>query len=138
MENIKLVSMLDYVLQVEQENNFDTELLKKICKYAHFLRQPLELWMFVPVGEDGKVLEDPKEYKGDYDLELLQWEHAWDRVLFEGFEVVDTSKDDDGIPMVVKNKDCYAAYFEDGVWNLKRNETIESLIPYNLTLTENL
>lgn len=106
-------------------------------------RQTLELWMFVPVGENGEVLKG-KPLSPAPDSEWIRWENeqeqffkARSRCLFEGFEVVDTSKDDDGIPMVVKNKDCYAAYFEDGVWNLKRNETIESLIPYNLTLTEN-
>jgi hypothetical protein len=31
-------------------------------KYAKFLKQPLELWMFVPCDENGNTLQEPTKY----------------------------------------------------------------------------
>jgi hypothetical protein len=48
---MKLISMTDFVL----ENDSTC-----IYKYANLLKQPLELWMFVPCDENGDVLVEPK------------------------------------------------------------------------------
>jgi len=58
-----LISMTDFVL--EQEREFDrarvgfNEFTNNVCNYAKFLKQPLELWMFVHCDEDGNVLIKP-------------------------------------------------------------------------------
>lgn len=134
MENRKLVSMVDYVLKKSKSTD-----LWDIIRYANFLRQPLELWMFVPVGQNGEVLEEPKEYKGDYDLELLQWEHSWDRVLFEDCDVVEEYPDEllinhNGHPIMSYQIDKKKFVDFDGEYHY---DTIEKLIWTGLTLTEN-
>lgn len=32
-----------------------------------FVKQPLELWMFIPCDEKGNVLEEPESLKGFYE-----------------------------------------------------------------------
>jgi hypothetical protein len=59
---MKLTSMTDFVLKEscnKDRNSIDN--LNTIFRYALFLKQPLELWMFVPCAVDGEVLEHPKE-----------------------------------------------------------------------------
>ena len=67
---MKLISMTDFVLGIEQNSYTKTEKYNiiewqskcesfdKIIKYANFLKQPLKLGMFVPCDENGNVLED--------------------------------------------------------------------------------
>jgi len=50
MEN--LISMTDFVLSKKYTATGHEN-------YANFLKQPLELWMFIPCDEDGNVLEEP-------------------------------------------------------------------------------
>lgn len=129
-----------------------------ILAYANFLKQPLELWMFVPCGLEGNVLEEPKDDsylggRGETDvLKLLRFEHETDqyqqakkRCLFEGFEIV---KD--------KYKSCqrefiYLPNTETQIWRkityhtglieyfffdyYEQFRTIENLVKYNLELT---
>lgn len=63
----KLISMTDFVLEQEKRLGLwgDTykDFTEKTSKYAQFLKQPLTLGMFVPCGEDGKVLEHPDYIK---------------------------------------------------------------------------
>jgi hypothetical protein len=56
--------------------------------YSKFLKQSLELWMFVPCDEDGNVLEIPIENqflssKKPYDR--IKYQKAKERCLFDGF-----------------------------------------------------
>lgn len=55
---MKLVSMVDYVLQTDRPNLKDITDWVKIKKYAKFLKQPLKLEMFVPCDDEGNVLEN--------------------------------------------------------------------------------
>jgi len=99
----KLISMTDFVLDQseilhkEQKNrNFNLGMLDfatNSIKYARFLKQPLELWMFVPCDKDGNVLaeksifnttdEDYIFYSDDFD----KYQKAKERCLFDGFEL---------------------------------------------------
>jgi hypothetical protein len=67
---MKLISMTDFVLQEnkggQQVNSITSQLhhdLRRIKKYANFLKQPLKLEMFVPIDEDGNFLEEPEQFK---------------------------------------------------------------------------
>jgi hypothetical protein len=109
---MKLISMTDYVL--EQEKYLDItnrQKLEHIINYANFLKQPLELWMFVPCDLEGNVLIEPIEQNPIYWSK--EYQQAKERVLFEGFDLRDYN-----LLMIQKLK------------------TIEDLIPHNLTLTE--
>jgi len=98
MKNI-LVSMTDFVLEQELINGgFGQDEINKVWNYVNFLKQPLELYMFVPCKlVDGVwvVLEEPKYFKIDnsdfnnfnYADYCLEYQQAKERVLFEGFRL---------------------------------------------------
>jgi len=91
MEN--LISMTDFVLSkkytaIGHEN------------YANFLKQPLELWMFVPCDESKNIIDEPVHYETWLKLhksegstigfdEHLKHQQAKEKCLFEGFEIID-------------------------------------------------
>jgi|688.fasta_scaffold717292_3 hypothetical protein len=78
MEN--LISMTDFVL--EQRKIFKTDNIRRFwaCEnYAKFLKQPLELWMFVPCDSEDNVLEEPISHQ------LETYEKAKERCLFHGY-----------------------------------------------------
>lgn len=94
---MKLISMTDYVLE-QKDKVLNSELGIIAYNYAQFLKQPLELWMFVPCDENGNVLEEPKGEKCcggavdhcgcngflQYDEESIYcYQQAKERVLFE-------------------------------------------------------
>jgi len=98
-----LIGMTDFVLDQEKivDNSGDYRIFKKafnLCeKYAKFLKQPLELWMFVPCDEDGNVLKKTiiEKYQfgeneiGSYEIPSLEYEQAKERCLFvwqKGFD----------------------------------------------------
>jgi hypothetical protein len=136
----KLIPMTDFVL--EQVKRKVSIISHMICieDYANFLKQPLELWMFVPCDKEGNVLEEPKsDYKpiafwnaGEVDEKTndlyREYQEAKDRVLFEGFEVDYSSK-----PLQIIKSDCMPHFLPD---NLKiGRKTVEHLVKYNLELT---
>ena len=47
-----LISMVDFILEQHEQCISSTN---ATYKYANFLKQPLELWMFVPCDENGDV-----------------------------------------------------------------------------------
>lgn len=64
----KLTSMVDFVLEctkkspLEPYEQVNETFINKVINYANFLKQPLEIWMFVPcklVGDVWVVLEEP-------------------------------------------------------------------------------
>ena len=59
--------------------------------YSKFLKQPLELWMFVPCDEkNDPIYERHYSYfdnENEYENYLKEFEKAKERCLFEGFEV---------------------------------------------------
>jgi hypothetical protein len=96
----KLIPMTDFVLEqeitIEVQSLTDQYLLRaskyhKIQSYAKFLKQPKELWMFVPCGKDGQPLQiiPFNEHKQGSNYEFMQHElyrQAKERCLFEGFQ----------------------------------------------------
>jgi len=67
--------------------------------YVKFITQPLTLSMFVPVSEEGEVLEEPerinyKDIDGNYDehhweVNKFEYEKAKERVIFERCEIAE-------------------------------------------------
>lgn len=93
---MKLISMTDFVLQEQkggqQVNSITSQLhyeLKRIKKYANFLKQPLKLEMFVPCDDNGNFLEDiiGNGMIHNYSEKVKQYEQAKDKVLFNGFNI---------------------------------------------------
>ena len=68
---MKLISMTDYL----PEN-----------PYSKFLKQPLELWMFVPCDDNGNVLKEPIINDS---IKIWTYQQAKERCLFEGFENIE-------------------------------------------------
>ena len=98
---MKLISMIDFVsifyndLKSEHKVNWSfDQICNKIFNYANFLKQPLNLGMFVPCDEDGDVLEKPEDYENrlpnmmtEYNDEVYRYKQAKEKVLFKGFKI---------------------------------------------------
>ena len=157
--------MTDFVLNQKQSESFNEKTfineslisLEKIRNYANFLKQPLNLGMFVPCDENGNVLQEPKKtnYQVDVNTKCSGWKYLYDsndkligyyddrkwkedfvkykqskeKVLFEGIEF----RKNAGVNFLTINEDTFA--FHD--FNIKfKDLTIEFLVQYNLQLTE--
>ena len=87
---MKLIGMVEFVLTVAKkmslcERNDYVDYAKAVENYADFLSQPLTLSMFVPVDENGNVLDkDPILYGSPTGWNKL-YSEAKDKVLFDGF-----------------------------------------------------
>ena len=145
---MKLISMTEFVLeqyeQIQESNVFENNCFK----YAKFLKQPLELWMFVPcklINGVWVVLEEPKKPACDswgndfinekYRTKLEQYQEVKERVLFEGFEYDDQTKqlnNQKGVFLFFTKRYC-EIYFSA---ETQYAETIEDLVKYNLPLTK--
>ncbi len=141
----ELTSMTDFVLLLPSlheddltsadRTNMLMNLFIKLClNYASFLKQKLEIWMFVPcklVNGTWVVLEEPKysDYEGrtdmrrnaDFDKIMQEYQEAKERILFEDFEMFR------GKPYNNKLQRCYSV---DDWW------TIEHIIYWRLELTK--
>ena len=142
--------MVEYALMCEQlrQDNLTTFSMvshyHRFVKYANFLQQPLTLGMFVPCGEDGKVLECPPNWSESWRHQKMtevskrnvQYLQAKYRVVFEGFKVIEISH---GL-RIVKNRDidCQVMANQHGNHYYTCNEftNIETLCNYDLTLTQ--
>jgi len=104
---MKLIQMTEFVLQ--QEERLDMLLSEhlptlkmassydKVINYAKFLCQPITLGMFIPVDENGNVLEEPRmiERSIGFDEKDVFWDvdeveiyrKAKEKVLFEGVKI---------------------------------------------------
>ncbi len=152
----KLISMVDFVLNVPmsgmevqsigiQGNNR----YQKCIRYAKFLKQPIELWMFVPCDFEGNVLEESRSFyeatafwnAGEIDEKhndlVGEWEEAKERCLFEGFEIKDL-KLDSGNKCVSKD-DILHVFWQNEIskeFTLSKGiSKIEDLVKYKLELT---
>jgi len=125
---MKLISMTDFVLSQTtpdwlelcefEENSY------KVYNYAKFLKQHLELWMFVPCDEDGNILN---EFDCLVNIYMhTKWFEAKQRCLFEGFEICKISQNQ----KCVVNKKFHLDY------NFKQFINIEDLVKYDLQLTK--
>lgn len=126
---MKLISMTDFVLEEGNPSNTDEQFTNKVMAYANFIKQPLELWMFVPCDEDGNVLEESGMFKllGDIDGDLEQQKHqqAKERCLFEGFECQK------------QGKEILVTFDKNPVWvNWNNSKIIENLVYLKPQLTQ--
>lgn len=139
----KLISMTDFVLELFKKwdrSEIDSESYTQISeRYAKFLKRLLELGMFVPCDENGNVL--PAEYSFLSCDKGFVYGKATERVLFEGFEY---HSEDDGFIYISYDRNMQIVYdTEEKTFLLDTNrhnqylKTIEDLVKYNLTLTNN-
>lgn len=152
MEKRKLVIMVDLVL--DKDNcGVSVHSYLEVRDYAAFLRKPLTLGMFIPVSESGEVLEEPKHYnewlselnKGfehEYEGQLMKaYTKAKSRCIFEGWQVI--GHDDSFTEIELTDKNLWISFYKDSLEITDDStfedilETIEDLVPYGLTLTEN-
>ena len=125
---MELISCTEFVLGQEKKGlqNTDRHLrFERIIKYAKFLKQPLTLSMFIVCDDEGNVLEEPEFHEpnneseiGEYDELIYKYQQAKERVVFEGYTVL-------------QEKDYYIVVDSHGIkkwlsWN--KSKTIESLI----------
>jgi hypothetical protein len=80
----KLITMTDFVLEqdftisVQSLTNQWASRYNKIMSYAKFIKQPLELWMFVPCDENGYVLKfDYPQNKAFDDVAQIEFEKQY-------------------------------------------------------------
>lgn len=106
-----------------------------MVKYGLFLKQPLQLWMFVPCDWDGNVLRKPLERNYDNvninNSYYKEYQEAKNRCLFEGVEYTPAKlPSHSSIVRICKDlNNINYPRFWGGV-------TVESLVSYNLPLTE--
>lgn len=160
---MKLLSMTDFVIEnenmVKQTESEMSKDLFKLAKYAHFLKQPLEKFMFVPCDQDGNVLQKPTMFYSEENIKRLkgieieiansannrikQYEDAKSKVLFENFKFVESHKEG-----MDNNLDYFVfPYGEKRLGLTKRQEgfrtwfqlfTVEDLVQCDLELSKNV
>ena len=85
---MKLITMTDFVLEQRKTYEGDfKDLADLYFRYANFLKQPLELWMFVSCDEDCDILEEPIETIGGVEMYVKRYQQAKERCLFEGLDL---------------------------------------------------
>ena len=114
---MRLISMVDYVLEQDLETPKGRK-ISEIVKYGLFLKQPLELWMFVPCDKEGNVLEAVPYYTDGIE-KVNEYKKAKERCLFEGFKSVPFS-----------NSVRKGNYIID--FNYTENINIESLLHHDI------
>lgn len=154
--------MTDFVIEnenmVKQTESEMSKDLFKLAQYAHFLKQPLELWMFVPCSANGNVLNKPFVFYSEEDIKHLkgieieianeankkveEYQRAKERVLFEGFEYSDSHKKG-----LVYDLDLFVFPYGENRFGLTKKEegfrtwfqlfTVEDLVQCKIQLTEN-
>jgi len=143
---MKLISMTDFVLKqnkiLNKYINYDKGcLFEIIIYYANFLKQALELWMFVPCDEDGNVLEEPVHYETWLKLhesegstigfdEHLKYQQAKERCLFAGFRIENytLTNDEIGIGQALTLYSDIESLVCDFYGDIKLTKTAEKLI----------
>ena len=119
----KLIEIIDYIIEQHEQCISSTS---KTYNYAIFLKQPLELWMFVPCDEDGNVLEKPDCSLGKdcASPPCVRYQKAKERCLFKGFEMYK------GNPYNYNKARAFTQDYIDEKW------IIEKIIHWDLELTE--
>lgn len=130
---MKLIPMTTFVLeQIKEKTGLEklggvANALHVIHNYANFLKQPLEIWMFVTCDDNGVVLDEPKTTNiqdANFDIdEMENWNKAKDRVLFEGFTFKEIKTSYEHYYIVNNEKITWLS------WN--KSKTVENLLDYN-------
>jgi len=150
---MKLINMTNFVLEqvqnakYEEFNKVNETFVNKVVDYAKFLKQPLELWMFVPCYEDGNVSVEPKNYvtwlrlhksKGSTIgfTEHEKYQQAKERCLFEGLKFKDVQPSTEYNYFHLNGNKIFEAnnqYKFNPCYGLR---TIEDLVKYKPELTQ--
>ena len=151
---IKLLSMVVFTYRHKID-----DLFVEHCKaYAQFFMEVPELWMFVPCGEDGKVLEKPEDYNyfQTYTVGKLpvkksevwysachEYEKARDRVIFQDCSIEHNDDRYYTIYMIHGNGKYpilqYSKAYNRFLYSTNRGgevSTIEQLVSLKMGLTE--
>lgn len=135
-----LMPMTDFVLEEAEKTQFkdDCEFAYSVRKYANFVKQPLKKGMFVPCDDNDNVLEEPNK-STHTDKECEQYKQAKEKVIFEGFRVVENNSKSH--PKTIQLQNIFTPFWfltETNSWHIAKNlKTIEDLIPCQLKLTKN-
>ena len=123
--------MTDYIDSIQDNPQIDVlsaDTMVNLITYKDFLKQSLELWMFVPCDENGNVLEDiiGNGMIHNYSEKVKQYEQAKDKVLFEGFDIY-------------SNGDLHNAFvtFESSSLEIMNVENLITDFQYSFYLTPN-
>jgi hypothetical protein len=146
---MKLISMTDFVISQWDKDITREDFAQSMIKCATFLKQPLQLFMFVPCDELGNVLEKPVMFYSDENIKYLkgieievanecnkkvkQYQQAKERCLFEGFEFEDRTT----FTVCVEYKNITMFFTYRGSVNINGSSVryIEDLVTYELSLT---
>ncbi|MGV0828316.1 hypothetical protein ACTS9C_05385 [Empedobacter brevis] len=143
---MKLVGMTDFVCQHLDSGYDKNDALQNnmlMLKYAKFLKQNLNLGMFVPTDEEGNVLEEPDAsnwdiWKGEFEKRKQIYQQAKERVLFEGFEIkvsnITNNLQNDFL--IISETNEIIGHENKDQWFFNPYKKVEDLINYDLTLTE--
>lgn len=147
--NILDKTMVQFVLENEQEPYVDGTKYKDIISYAKFLKTPLTLGMFVPTDEDEELLTiiPFHEHRKGSDFEFHQhckYEEGTEKLIFNGFEVKEDMYHSTKRKIVWLNEteQIYREFhYHNGEIKkifLLDGKVIEDLIPYKLTLKNSI
>ena len=85
----KLIPMVDFILEQNEIHytiQSEEQAFYIIVNYANFLKQPLELWMFVPCDDNGNVININNRYETENNHLNIELDNSFiqakERVLF--------------------------------------------------------
>lgn len=150
---MELISMTDFVLQksestilpltIQETFKEGAKITNEIFMYAKFINQPLAIGMFIPCDEDGNILDMPNNETLHFAQKTKQYKQAKEKVLFEGFKSTGRFKVSSGFEdfSFLKYKNGNTQVYVTDYTKEESNEslcyTIQDLIKYKLTLTQN-
>jgi len=133
--------MTDFVLELGKKTRETGLINLQVCfikteNYANFLKQPLELWMFVTCDESKNVIDETVHYETWLKLhksegstigfdEHLKYQKAKERCLFEGWNLI--AKTD--ITICIENELKHRLFLPNCM-------TIENIVYTNSQLTK--
>jgi len=138
---MNLISMTDFVLEYSNTHKATKMEFHSLARnYAKFLKQLLELWMFVPCDDEGNIIESKfypasMSFAVEAEAYFSKYQQAKERCLFEGFELIIKPN---GNRYIQKNETIifYNTENDNGVWRVNRKFiSIEDLVPFKLLLT---
>jgi hypothetical protein len=144
---MKLISATEYSDYLQASTRFDSVKWELFRLFVKFLKQNLELWMFVPcklVEGVWVVLEEPKEndLSGSFfDMQTgfhyeKEYQEAKNRCVFTGFEVTIYNVNENSTVDIIGINKLRLFWKDKKEWYKSAlNSTIEDLVKYNLELT---
>jgi hypothetical protein len=148
-----LTPLLTYVLGFDSSNTLIHSRLFKIELYARFLNQNLKdryevydviahpMNRFIPCDTNGNIITPPSQEfmlsnSPEFsESEMQKYRQARSRVLFDGFEIKETSSSK--YQNLTNGQFSLLFYYESNEWGLvESNLNIESLVIHKLKLTE--